>query len=193
MYSTKYQIFILILCCLAAVLTAGCTSSDTGNQSSSNADSTSYIKQSNTTDESSWMTIPLTDAVTGKQTTVLELAAFGKPVIIHSFAVWCPACSIQLRETAKLVQENPDAYTVLGIDLDSREDNAMIKDHVEKNHFVGMFAAAPIDFTRSLIKTVGQQVVQTLPQTVIVYNKKVTYVGDGAFPEDKLKSIISSL
>ena len=83
------------------------------------------------------------------------------------------------------MQENPDAYTVLGIDLDSREDNTMIKDHVEKNHFVGMFAATPVDFTRSLIKTLGQQVVQTLPQTVIVYNKKVPYVGDGAFPEDK--------
>lgn len=188
----KYHILFLTICCIAAIMTAGCTS-DTRSQTSTNPDTTSYITQSNTTEGISWMTIPITDAVTGKQTSVIELAEQGKPVIIHTFAVWCPACSMQLHETAKLLQEKPGAYTVLGIDIDPREDTAMVKDHVEKNHFVGKYTAAPIDLTRSLIRTVGQQVVQTLPQTIIVCNKTVTYIGDGVFPEAKLRSILSEL
>jgi len=139
------------------------------------------------------MTVPITDVMTGRQTTITELAEEGKPVIIHSFAVWCPACSIQLRETAKLLKENPEAFTVLGIDLDSRENTEMIKSHVEKNQFVGMYIAAPTNLTRGLIQTVGPRVVQSLPQTLIICNKKITYVGDGAFPEAKLKSILSEL
>ncbi|MFH0966504.1 MAG: redoxin family protein [Methanobacteriota archaeon] len=139
------------------------------------------------------MTIPVNDTVTGKHTSVVELAAEGKPVIIHTFAVWCSACSMQLRETAKLVKNNPNTYTVLGIDIDPRENADMVKNHVEKNHFVGMYGAAPPDMTRSLMKTFGNQIVASLPQTLVVCNKSVTYIGDGAFPEAKLKEILTEV
>ncbi len=193
MQRTVPRILILALCLLAIILTAGCTTSDTKSQTvaSSNTSSSSHITESG--NEPSWMTVPITDVMTGKQTTITELAEEGKPVIIHSFAVWCPACSIQLRETAKLLKENPGAYTVLGIDLDSRENTEMIKKHVEKNQFTGMYIAAPTELTKGLIQTVGPRVVQSLPQTLIICNKKITYVGDGAFPEAKLKSILSEL
>ncbi len=100
---------------------------------------------------------------------------------------------MQLRETAKLLNENPDAFTVLGIDIDPRENTAMVKNHVEKNKFVGVYTAAPTDMTRSLIQSAGTKIVQSLPQTLIVCNKKVTYVGDGVFPEAKLKTILTEL
>lgn len=186
------RILLLALCLIAVLFAAGCTTSDTRNQTISKSN-TSLSSAKEMGNESSWMTVPITDVMTGKQTSIIELADEGKPVIIHSFAVWCPACSIQLRETAKLLKENPGAYTVLGIDLDSRENTEMIKSHVEKNQFVGMYIAAPEDLTRGLIQTVGPRVVQSLPQTLIICNKKVTYVGDGAFPESKLKSILAEL
>jgi hypothetical protein len=187
------RILILILCLMVAVLSAGCTTSDTRNYTTTKSNTSSPSHNPETGNESSWMTIPITDVITGKETSIVDLVAEGKPVIIHTFAVWCPACSIQLRETAKLLKENPGAYTVLGIDIDPREDKAMVKGHVEKNQFVGMYIAAPVDLTKGLIQTVGPRVVQSLPQTLIVCNKKVTYVGDGAFPEAKLKEILSEL
>lgn len=192
MHRVDTRILILILCLMAVILSAGCTNPDTGDQTTSKTTTSStHITQSG--NESSWMTVPITDVMTGKQTTIEELAEEGKPVIIHSFAVWCPACSIQLRETAKILKENPGAYTVLGIDLDSRENTDMIKSHIEKNQFVGMYIAAPTELTKGLVQTVGPRVVQSLPQTLIICNKKITYVGDGAFPEDKLKLILSEL
>lgn len=139
------------------------------------------------------MTIPITDAVTGEKTSITELSAQGRPVIIHTFAVWCPACSMQLRETAKLVKNNPNAYTVLGIDIDPRENTEMVKRHVEKNSFVGMYVAAPPEMTRDMMKTLGNQIVASLPQTIVVCNKSITYIGDGVFPETKLKTIMADL
>nr|WP_319538856.1 redoxin domain-containing protein [uncultured Methanospirillum sp.] len=192
MQRIDHRILLLALCLIAVLLSAGCTTSDTSNQTLTKSN-TSLSSAKEMGNESSWMTVPITDVMTGRQTTIVDLADEGKPVIIHSFAVWCPACSIQLRETAKLLKENPGAYTVLGIDFDSRENTEMIKSHVEKNQFVGMYIAAPTDLTRGLIQTVGPRVVQSLPQTLIICNKKVTYVGDGAFPEAKLKSILSEL
>ncbi|WP_319579652.1 redoxin domain-containing protein [uncultured Methanospirillum sp.] len=192
MQRIDHRILLLALCLIAVLLSAGCTTSDTSNQTNTKSN-TSLSSAKEMGNESSWMTVPITDVMTGRQTTIVDLADEGKPVIIHSFAVWCPACSIQLRETAKLLKENPGAYTVLGIDFDSRENTEMIKSHVEKNQFVGMYIAAPTDLTRGLIQTVGPRVVQSLPQTLIICNKKVTYVGDGAFPEAKLKSILSEL
>lgn len=68
-----------------------------------------------------------------------------------------------------------------------------LRNHIEKNEFEGIYVTAPQDFTRSLIKTLGTQVVQSLPQTIIIRNQTVTYIGDGVFPESKFKVILSQL
>lgn len=74
----------------------------------------------------SWTTTPMTEVTTGNMITVLDLIKKGKPVIIHTFAVWCPACTNQLKETTKLVRNNPDNYTVLAIDIDPNENSATV-------------------------------------------------------------------
>jgi len=154
---------------------------------------TTYNQSSNSEAGLQWLTIPITDVITGRQTTISDLASQGKPVIVHTFAVWCPACSMQLRETKKLNLNNPGEFIILGVDIDPRENTAQVKNHIEKNKFEGIYVTAPEDFTRSLINTVGTQVVQSLPQTIIIRNQSVTYIGDGVFPESKLKIILSQL
>ena len=191
MHIYQKQIF-LIFCCIAFVFMTGCVSSSQETASvQMNTETTSPAPTNDS--EIPWMTIPITDVVTGKQTSIAELALQGKPVIMHTFAVWCPACSMQLRETKKLIENNPDKFIILGVDIDPRENTAQVKNHIEKNKFAGIFVTAPKEFTQSLIQTVGAQVVQSLPQTVIIKNKSVTYIGDGVFPEEKLESILSQL
>ena len=181
---------LLIICFFAFLLIAGCTNSGiTPVQINNETTDAAITGDTGTT----WMTIPITDTITGKQTSIVDLASSGKPIIMHTFAVWCPACSMQLRETKKLNQNNPDAFIILGVDIDPRENVAQVKNHVEKNQFTGMYASAPPEFTRSLMKTVGPQIIQTLPQTVIICNKSVTYIGDGVFPEKRLDTILSEL
>jgi thiol-disulfide isomerase/thioredoxin len=191
MHITHYQVLI-ILCSIALVFLSGCIS---GSQETLSTQVTSEKTSSDNVDTSqkTWMDIPITDVVTGEVTSIKDLASSGNPVIMHTFAVWCPACSMQLRETKKLDQNNPGKYIILGVDIDPRENSAQVKNHIEKNQFVGKYVTAPKEFTQSLIETVGAQVVQSLPQTVIIKNKSVTYIGDGVFPEQKLQSIISQL
>lgn len=191
MHISRYQI-LLILCCFAIILVSGCTSN---KQEMVSAQTSTPSPEPSITNDigATWMTIPITDAVTGKKATVEELASLGKPVIMHTFAVWCPACSIQLRESKKLSQNNPGAFTILGVDIDPRENSAQVKNHIEKNQFTGTFVSVPPEFTRSLMETVGDQIVLSLPQTVIICNRTVTYVGDGAFPEKTLETILKQL
>ena len=181
---------LLIFCFFAFLLIAGCTNNGIAPAQINNKTTEPGITGDT---GSTWMTIPITDTVTGKQTSIVDLASAGKPIIMHTFAVWCPACSMQLRETKKLDLDNPGAIIILGVDIDPRENGDQVKNHVEKNQFTGIYVSAPPEFTRSLMKTVGPQIIQTLPQTVIICNKSVTYIGDGVFPEKRLNTILSEL
>ncbi len=190
---SPYHSVFLVFCFTLAIISAGCTDNAGKNVLSSTNNQSEKPSVSSGDTNTSWMTIPFTDAITGKQSSIAEMASSGKPIILHTFAVWCPACSMQLRETAKLVAKNPDAYIVLGVDIDPRENTEMVKNHIEKNKFTGTYISAPPKMTRSLMDTVGDQIVQSLPQTIVICNKSITYVGDGVYPEAKLGTILSKL
>jgi thiol-disulfide isomerase/thioredoxin len=190
---SRSHLVFLLLCYIGSVFFAGCTGIENQSGTSVQTGTNVHNQADTNTAGSSWMTIPFTDAVTGINTSIDELASLGKPVIIHTFAIWCPACSVQLEETAKFIHNNPEAYSVLGIDVDSREDPGMIKRHVDKNQFAGMYAASPTAMTRSLIDTFGIQIIRSLPQTMVICNKSITYIGDGAFSEEKLQMILSTV
>jgi thiol-disulfide isomerase/thioredoxin len=142
-----------------------------------------------------WTKIPMTDAITGKRFTIDEIAKEGKPVILHTFAVWCSACLIQLRETEGLLADEPDAFNIIGIDLDPNENQDIVKRHIEKNGFPGRYAAAPKDLSSGLIETFGVNFFTDLPQTVIICNKTITKIGSdgGLFRQGTLKSAFSEL
>lgn len=140
-----------------------------------------------------WTKVPMTDAVTGTQFTIDELARQGKPVVLHSFAVWCPACLIQIQETERLLSNAPDSLTIVGIDIDPNENENMVKKHVEKHQFTGYFAASPKELTRGLIGTFGTGFALELPQTIIVCNRTVNHIGSGLFREQTLKSALSQV
>lgn len=190
MHISRNQI-LLTLCFVFIVLINGCVSTGPGTIPGQTGSETT--SPANVYSETTWITIPITDAVTGNQTSIAELASQGKPIVMHTFAVWCPACSLQLRETKNLIQNNPDKFIILGVDIDPRENTALLKNHIEKNKFSGIYIIAPQGVTRGLIETFGNKIMLSLPQTVIISNQSVTYIGDGVFPEEKLETILSQL
>lgn len=50
----------------------------------------------------SWRDYPLTDAMSGSSFTIGELAATQGPVLIQTYATWCPSCALQLAEMKTL-------------------------------------------------------------------------------------------
>jgi hypothetical protein len=189
---TRY-IGILTLCIIIlGILTAGCTNSplsETGIRSGNN--SQAGAGNSSSPAKETWTTLQLTDVVTGKQFSIQDLVLEGKPVVIHTFAVWCSTCAVQLTESTKLQKDNPGKYTVLSMDIDPREDAQAIRNHASKNGYEGLFIAAPPEISRGLIDAYGQRAVLKLPVTIIICNNKATYIGDGAFREATLKEILA--
>ncbi|PWR73532.1 redoxin domain-containing protein [Methanospirillum stamsii] len=143
--------------------------------------------------ELAWLSSSLTNAATGERFSLMDLAQKGKPVIIHSFAVWCPGCSMQLLESTKLQTAYPDDYIVVALDIDPNENTEKVKRHQESNNFKGIFTAAPTDVTRSLVNAYGPGFVQSIPQTIIICGKTATYLEDGVFSADVLKRATDEL
>jgi len=131
--------------------------------------------------QTAWIKAPMTDVVTGEQFSIQNLAAEGKPVIISSFAVWCPGCSMQLLEATKLITANPDDYEFVAIDVDPNENAAKVKNHMQKNNFKGYFTAAPLDVTRSLVAAYGPGFALEIPQTIIICGKTASHLGSGVY------------
>ncbi len=146
-----------------------------------------------TDDTFSWLNMPMKDVVTGETITIDELQGTGKPVIIHTFAIWCPACTKQLKASSFFARANPDSYILVGLDIDPNEDDYAVKNHVEKNNFAGYYATVDKTTSKEIVKALGANNLVTLPQTIVVCNGKISILGDTLFTSAELKDKVDSL
>lgn len=109
----------------------------------------------------SWRTMDLT-TVRGEETFTIE--GFEKPVVLETFAVWCPICKRQQQQLTKL----GDAVVVVSLNTDPNEDAAKVRKHAEENGFDWRFAVAPSEMTGALIDEFGPTVTNAPSTPVIV-------------------------
>jgi thiol-disulfide isomerase/thioredoxin len=193
MHRIQYQNILITLIFILAILISACSASEQPkevDQEVTNPDVTA-VESGDT--GLTWTKVALTDAISGKQFTIDELAKQGKPVLLHTFAVWCPACLMQIQESERMYANSPNSMTIVGIDIDPNENQDMVKRHIEKNGFKGYFAASPKELTRGLVGSFGTGFALELPQTVIVCNRTVNHIGSGLFREQTLKSALSQV
>ncbi|MFC6875129.1 TlpA family protein disulfide reductase [Halobellus marinus] len=108
-----------------------------------------------------WLFTELSAVRGGETFTVDSLTA---PVVIQSFAVWCPKCKRLSNQLAQL----DGTYTLLGLNTDPNEDAAKVRQHAEENDFSWRFAVAPTEMTESLVDRFGSTVVNAPSTPVIV-------------------------
>ncbi len=137
-----------------------------------------------------WMEIELTDVRTGQKFRISDFK--GKPVLLESFAVWCPTCLAQQREIAKLFLSEGDAVVHISLDTDPNEDAARVREHLEANGLNWWFAIAPIELTRALIDYFVFQVVNApgAPVVLICADQSTRFLDRGVKSADKLLSEI---
>src|SRR3989344_3622149 len=92
----------------------------------------------------------------------------GKPVLLESFAVWCPICTQQQKKIKELHEEMGDAFVSISLDTDPNEDAAMVKEAAEKRGFDWYFAVSPVELTQALIDQFGVSVVDAPAAPVIL-------------------------
>ena len=113
-----------------------------------------------------WMDMELTDITTGQTFKISDFK--GKPVLLESFAVWCPTCLRQQKEMQKLMESEGEGIIHISLDTDPNEDEAKIKEHAERNDLDWYFAISPIELTKALIDEFGITVVSAPSAPVVL-------------------------
>lgn len=142
-------ILILFIIAIVIFFLSGCLTQDS-------SDAEVSIPK-NDGEASSWMDIELIDVATGEPFRISDFK--GKPVLIESFAVWCPTCLQQQKQTQELKSAEGDSIIHISLDTDPNEDENSIREHIETNGFDWYYAVSPINLTLALMDEFGQTVV----------------------------------
>ena len=138
-----------------------------------------------------WQFIELTDVRTGVKFTVNSF--FGKPVLLESFAVWCPTCAKQQEEIKKLHEEIGDSVVSISLDTDPNEDAQRVLKFIEENDFGWYYAVSPVEMTQLLVDDFGNSIVNAPSAPVILICEDGSYkrLENGVKRVDELKGEIA--
>ncbi len=146
--SKRYMnVWLMVGALIAIVLMGGCTSGSVPAGSD-------------------WLDIELVDVRTGQTFALSDFK--GKPILLESFAVWCPTCLSQQRQINDLKAKEGDAIVHISLDTDPNEDESRVREHLERHGFDWLFAVAPIELTNALIDDFGLAVVSAPSAPVIL-------------------------
>lgn len=134
-----------------------------------------------------WINLELTDVATGESFKVSDFS--DKPVLLESFAVWCPTCTKQQKKIKELHEEVGESIISISIDTDPNEDNARVLKHINDNGFNWYYAVSPVEFTQSLIDQFGIDIVNapSAPMVLICDGQKARQLGSGVKSVETLK------
>ncbi len=159
------KILIMIVLTLLLLLTA-CTETTSGKTATDEVPPVSEKKiEEKVEPVVNWKDISLNDVNTGKNFKISDFK--GKPILIESFAVWCPICTKQQREVKKLHETNKEVVSI-SLDTDPNEDEAFVKEHAQNNGFDWHYVVSPVSLTKALIDEFGSGVVNAPSAPVII-------------------------
>jgi thiol-disulfide isomerase/thioredoxin len=141
--------------------------------------------------EGDWLDIDLVNVVTQESFKISDFK--GVPVILESFAVWCPTCLEQQKEIKNLKSLIGDNVVYISVDTDPNEDEALLKDHLQGKDFDWYFTVASSEFTNELVKNFGLGVVNApgAPVVIIWEDQNVaSFLQSGVKSANTLKAII---
>ena len=137
-----------------------------------------------------WANVELEDVRTGESFKISDFE--GKPILLESFAVWCPTCTSQQREIKKLHDEIGNDIVSISLDTDPNEDTSKVLEHLDRNGFDWYYAVVSADTTRALIDDFGQGFVNApqAPVVLINTNGQARKLDNGLKRVEELKSEI---
>lgn len=154
----------------------------TTQESSIQVESTSY----------DWKNAPLKDVATGKSFKISDFK--GKPILIESFAVWCPTCKKQQDKIKDLHEDVGDSVVSISLDTDPNEDESQVQEHIDKYGFDWYFAVSPIEVSQALIEEFTITVVNApgAPVVLVCGDQSATLLKTGVKSADDLKQAIEN-
>jgi thiol-disulfide isomerase/thioredoxin len=111
-----------------------------------------------------WIDVDLKDVITGE---IFRISDFDRPVVLESFAAWCPTCKKQQDQIQRLIDEGDNSVHI-SVNTDPNEDEARVVEHVNRYGYTWPFAVFPVDATESLVDEFGFGVVNAPRAPVIL-------------------------
>jgi len=159
-------VVIVITIAIAVFTISGRDSATTQNPGSNNLPPASEFTQVDQNNLPLWQTASLEDVNSGETFTVEQFR--GTPVLLESFAVWCPTCTKQQREIQKLHDEVGESVISISLDADQNEDADRVRAHTESQGFDWRYVISPIEVTLSLVGDFGPSIVNAPSAPVIL-------------------------
>ncbi|OVE74910.1 hypothetical protein BVX95_00840 [archaeon D22] len=117
----------------------------------------------------------------------------GKPVLVESFAVWCPTCTRQQKILKEFHEEVGDSVVSIALDTDPNEDESKVLEHIESNGFDWYYSVSPIQLTQDLIDMYGFRIVNapSVPMILVCEDGSERLLDTGIKTIEELKEEIS--
>lgn len=114
------------------------------------------------------------------------------PVLIESFAVWCPTCKKQQDAINKLHDDLGDSFVSIALDTDPNEDERTVRAYKNQFKYTWRFAVSPVELTKALIDEFGVGVVNApgAPIILVCEDQSARMLPRGLKSAEKLKNEI---
>lgn len=159
---------------IALVLLVGCTNpteqaflEDTGSEVEDvEVASDQETAEEDMVPESGWRDVEYKDVLTGETFKISDFK--GTPLLVETFAVWCPTCRKQQDKIKELHEEVGDSVISISLDVDVNEDEEKVINHAKANGFDWRYAVSPRAATQSILDEFGVVVVNPPAAPVIL-------------------------
>jgi cytochrome oxidase Cu insertion factor (SCO1/SenC/PrrC family) len=188
---TRHLTFLFII----ALMVTACSSPASVPITPDIDSQTTSIQVTPTDTTATWLTVPVTDALTGKTFAVNDLK--GKVVLVEGMATWCPTCWAQGRELKTLKQQlnAGDNLVIVSLTLDSKEDARVLKEYAATGGFDWFFVRSSTDMYRDIGNRYGATYLDpTLgPLFIVDKNGRIQNFRKGKMSAAELEAIIRPL
>lgn len=164
---------------------AGCTGGGSGEEGGSSDGGSGSGDGRTESGPPAWRTATLTDVRTGEEFTV---GGFDRPVLLETFAVWCPTCRRQQDKITELHERVGEDVVPVSLDTDPNEDAEKVREYVERHGYDWRYAISPPAVTRSLTTQFGQSIAQppNAPMVLVCPDGGARRLRDGVKPASEL-------
>jgi thiol-disulfide isomerase/thioredoxin len=136
-----------------AMALAGCVSGDQSGGTDPGEEAGQNDETPN--DGGGWQSATLEDVTTGESFTIQQ---FDRPVLVHTFATWCPTCRGQQEEIKRYLDDAGDSVVAVDLTIDENDNPKKLRQHAESNDFGWRFGVAPGDMTGAMVEEFGRNV-----------------------------------
>lgn len=183
---------VLLACCSSGDRPADATTTAPAAEAGDGGSSPARTATpTDTTADGGWRETQLTDVLSGE---TFSIAGIGQPVVLESFAVWCPVCTRQQRQLAELSETGSDA-AIVSLNTDPNEDADRVRTHAEEHGFDWRYAVAPASMSQALVAEFGRQVIRApaAPVVVICPDGTAAFLSERAVkPAERLRTAVRS-